>query len=450
MTEKLRSVLTARGVEYVFCSFVELTGAPKAKLVPVSHIEEFAQDGAGFAGFACGDVGQGPHDPDICSVPDFRSLTILPWRKNVAWVTGNLYVEGKPWPLCPRTVLMHQLELAKKQGYVVNIGIEPEFILLKKDAQGEYVPWDEFDTLVKPCYDLRALYRNLDLMTALLGFMQELGWDPYANDHEDANCQFEINWTYSDALTTADRHTFFKMLTSQVAKRFGAVATHMPKPFSKLTGSGCHFHLSLWDGEGRRNLFLDEGDARGLGLSTLGYQFLAGAMEHARALSALVAPTVNDYKRLSVGEFLTGVASGLTWTPAFISYGDNNRTQMFRVPEPGRFECRLVSGAVNPYLGLAGFIAAGLDGIRRKLDPGPPNIGRNMYALSPEDVRSGGPALVPQSLPEALDAFEGNSVITGALGPELTAEFLRVKRGEWTRYHSTVSQWEIDHYLALF
>ena len=208
-------------MEYVFCSFVELTGAPKAKLVPVSHIEEFARDGAGFAGFACGDVGQGPHDPDISSVPDFRSLITLPWRKNTAWVTGNLHVDGKPWPLCPRTVLTRQLELARKQGYVVNIGIEPEFMLLKRNAAGEYAPWDAFDTLPKPCYDLRALYRNLDLMTTLLGFMQELGWDPYANDHEDANCQFEINWTYSDALTTADRHTFFKWMVRTVAEQHG-------------------------------------------------------------------------------------------------------------------------------------------------------------------------------------------------------------------------------------
>jgi glutamine synthetase len=287
-------------------------------------------------------------------------------------------------------------------------------------------------------------------LRTIIGYLDQLGWEPYASDHEDANAQYEINWKYADALTAADRYTFFKMMTSQVAKRFGAIATHMPKPFARLTGSGCHFHVSLWDHDGRRNLFLDESDRRGLGLSELGYRFLGGVMSHARALTAVVAPTVNDYKRLSVGEFLTGATSGFTWTPAFVSYGDNNRTHMFRVPEPGRFESRLVSGAVNPYLGLAAFVAAGLDGIRRKLDPGEPNIGTNMYATSLEEMRRKGTALIPQSLPEALTALEDDHVIQEALGPELLPEFLKVKRQEWVKYHNTVSEWEIERYLTLF
>jgi len=443
MTEKLRSVLTARGVEYVFCSFVELTGAPKAKLVPVSHIEEFAQDGAGFAGFACGDVGQGPHDPDICSVPDFRSLTILPWRKNVAWVTGNLHVEGKPWPLCPRTVLMYQLELARTQGYVVNIGIEPEFILLKKNTQGEYVPWDEFDTLVKPCYDLRALYRNLDLMTALLGFMQELGWDPYANDHEDANCQFEINWTYSDALTTADRHTFFKWMVRTVAEQHGLLATFMPKPFGNLTGNGAHVHLSLADVSSGNNLFLDSSADRGL--SQLGRWFMGGVLHHARALSALVAPLVNSYKRLVRG----APRSGATWAPVYITYGASNRTQMIRIPGPGRFEIRVVDGAANPYLAFAGIIAAGLDGVALKIDPGVMNHD-NLYEVSETELRKRQIGVLPCTLAEALDAFEQDSVVQGALGATYAKEYLKVKRDEWWLHTRNVSAWERHHYLATY
>src|SRR5262245_26837931 len=209
MIDQIKSELLEKKIDFLFCSFVELTGAPKAKLVPTTHLEEFSREGAAFAGFACGEVGQGPHDSDICSIPDFRSLTILPWRKNVGWVTGNLHVNGEPWPFCPRTVLGRQLDLARKQGYTVNIGVEPEFMLLKKNGSGEFAPWDPLDTLSKPCYDLRALHRNLEITTTLVRYMQELGWDPYATDHEDANCQFEINWTYSDALKTADRHTFF-------------------------------------------------------------------------------------------------------------------------------------------------------------------------------------------------------------------------------------------------
>jgi glutamine synthetase len=443
MTEKLTSQLTEKGVEYVFCSFVELTGALKAKLVPVSHIEEFARDGAGFAGFACGDVGQGPHDPDICSIPDFRSLTILPWRKNTAWVTGNLHVDGKPWPLCPRTVLARQLEMARTQGYVVNVGIEPEFMLLKKNAAGEYVPWDALDTLVKPCYDLRALYRNLELMTTLLGFMQELGWDPYANDHEDANCQFEINWTYSDALTTADRHTFFKWMVRTVAEQHGLLATFMPKPFGNLTGNGAHVHLSLADVRTGKNLFLDS--AADLGLSQLGKWFMGGVLHHARALSALLAPLVNSYKRL----IRRAPRSGATWAPVYITYGASNRTQMIRVPAPGRFEIRIVDGAANPYLAFAAIIAAGLDGIAQKTDPGPMNHD-NLYEVSEEKLAERHIEVLPLTLAEALDAFAQDSVVQAALGTNYAQEYLKVKHDEWWLHSRSVSPWERDHYLASY
>jgi glutamine synthetase len=443
MTDTLRSQLTAKGVEYVFCSFVELTGAPKAKLVPVSHIEEFARDGAGFAGFACGDVGQGPHDPDICSVPDFRSLTVLPWRPNTAWVPGNLHVDGKPWPLCPRTALIRQVELSGKQGYVVNVGIEPEFMLLKKNSAGEYAPWDAFDTLAKPCYDLCALYRNLDLMTTLLGFMQGLGWSPYAGDHEDANCQFEINWTYSDALTTADRHTFFKWMVRTIAEQHGLLATFMPKPFGNLTGNGAHVHISLADAATGKNLFLES--SADLGLSQLGRWFMGGVLNHARALSALVAPLVNSYKRLVRG----APRSGATWAPVYITYGASNRTQMIRVPASGRFEIRVVDGAANPYLAFAGIIAAGLHGIAEKMDPGPMNHD-NLYEVSEESLVARHIEVLPGTLAEALDALAKDAVVRGALGTIYATEYLRVKRDEWLLHSRGVSAWERDYYLATY
>jgi glutamine synthetase type III len=443
MTDTLRSQLTEKGVEYVFCSFVELTGAPKAKLVPVSHIEEFARDGAGFAGFACGEVGQGPHDPDICSVPDFRSLTILPWRPNTAWVPGNLHVDGKPWPLCPRTALIRQVELSRKQGYVVNVGIEPEFMLLKKNSAGEYAPWDAFDTLAKPCYDLRALHRNLDLMTTLLGFMQGLGWSPYAGDHEDANCQFEINWTYSDALTTADRHTFFKWMVRTIAEQHGLLATFMPKPFGNLTGNGAHVHISLADATTGKNLFLES--SAELGLSQLGRWFMGGVLNHARALSALVAPLVNSYKRLVRG----APRSGATWAPVYITYGASNRTQMIRVPASGRFEIRVVDGAANPYLAFAGIIAAGLHGIAEKIDPGPMNHD-NLYEVSEEGLLARHIEVLPGTLAEALDALAEDAVVRDALGTSYATEYLRVKRDEWLLHSRGVSAWERDYYLATY
>src|SRR6266446_9750212 len=275
-----------QGLEFFLCSFVEMSGIPKAKLVPSTHVDDMAVEGAGFAGFAAGDIGQGPHSPDLMAIPDFRSLTMLPWRKNIAWVAGNAFVEGKPSNYCPRTILQRVLAKAATQNLVFKTGVEPEFFLVRQE-DGRFAPWDTADNAQKPCYDLRVLSHNLDICTSLIKYMQEVGWDPYANDHEDANCQFEINWTYSDALTTADRHVFFRYMVKQIAEQHGLLATFMPKPFANLTGNGAHFHISLADAETRQNVFLDEKD--GLVLSQLGRWFMVGLLHPARALAAASA-----------------------------------------------------------------------------------------------------------------------------------------------------------------
>ncbi|HKW99524.1 MAG TPA: type III glutamate--ammonia ligase [Bryobacteraceae bacterium] len=443
MLDQIKSLVKEKGIEYFLCSFVELSGAPKAKLVPAAHLDDMAREGAGFAGFAAGDLRQGPHDPDIVSLPDFNALTILPWRNNVAWVPGNLHVNGESWPYCPRTVLVRQLECARKKGYIFHVGVEPEFILLKKNSHEQYEPWDVLDNAAKPCYDLRALYRNLGMMTTLLGYMQQLGWDPYANDHEDANCQFEINWVYSDALTTADRHTFFKWMVRTVAEQNGLWATFMPKPFAHLTGNGAHYHLSLADVQSRKNLFLDESDA--LGLSQLGRWFMGGLLHHARGLAAVIAPLVNSYKRLIRGAPL----SGATWAPVYVTYGASNRTQMIRIPGPGRIENRAADGAANPYLAMAVMLAAGLDGIERKIDPGPANSG-NLYEMPEAELRRRNIAFLPTTLREALDCFEQDDVVRQAMGEDYAAYYVDVKREEWREYHQNVSQWERDRYLNTF
>ena len=450
--DEIRSRMKEDKVDYILAQYVDLHGTPRCKGVPARAFDLFRGGSAGFAGAAVWGMGQGPHDHDMIAMPDLDSYTPVVWESGVARFACDITVDGKPWPYCPRTALRRAVDGLSREGYVMMVGVEAEHFLVQRRPDGTIVPFDPdgVDTMDKPCYDFKSLSGSMTYLRTLIHYLDQLGWEPYASDHEDANSQYEINWKYADALTTADRYTFYKMMTSQVAKRFGAIATHMPKPFGKLTGSGCHFHISLWDLDRRTNLFLDERDRRGLGLSTLAYQFLGGVMSHARALAAVVAPTVNDYKRLSVGEFLTGATSGFTWTPAFISYGDNNRTQMFRVPEPVRFECRLVSGSVNPYLGMAAFAAAGLDGIRRKLEPGEPNVGKNMYTLTLDEVKRSGLGLIQQSLPEALAAFEADPVIQGALGPALASEFMTVKRQEWVRYHNTISPWEIDRYLTLF
>ena len=449
--EHIAQRLADDGVTYMLAQWVDIHGTPRCKGVPASAFDQFLAGSAGFAGAATVGMGQGPHSHDLIGMPDLSTYTLVPWEPGVARFACNIEVDGEPWPYCSRTALQRQLARLAAVGYSMAVGVEAEHMLVTRGPDGRIAPFDPsgFDTLEKPCYDFKSLAASLGYLRTLVEYMEGLGWGPYASDHEDATAQFELNWKYSDALTTADRYTFFKMMTNQVAQRYGAIATHMPKPFSNLTGNGSHFHFSLWNGDGS-NVFLDDADPRGLGQSKLAYHFLGGLLAHARALAALIAPTANCYKRLSIGGYLTGVRSGFTWTPAFITYGDNNRTQMFRTPEPGRFECRVVSGAVNPYLGIAGFIAAGLDGIERELDPGDPQIGRNMYEIPLEQARKENLRFIPQSLAEALDEFEKDEVVQGALGPELAAEFLRVKRSEWVRYHNSVGQWEVDQYLTLF
>lgn len=445
MTE-LKSVaqfIKERGIEFFLCSFVEMGGVPKAKLVPAKHLEDMAEGSAGFAGFAVGNIGQGPHDPDLIAVPDFSSLMQLPWRKNVAWVASNIQVNGKAWPYCPRTILERELERARKKGYVLKTGVEPEFFLLQKNPSGGYQPYDALDLLEKPCYDLGALNRNLDIMTTLVKYMEELGWDPYANDHEDANCQFEINWTYSTALGTADRHVFFRWMVKALAEQRGLLATFMPKPFSHLTGNGAHFHISLWDAKNDTNLFLDEKDENGL--SKLAYHFIGGLKNHAGAVAALTAPIVNSYKRLVRG----APRSGATWAPVFVTYGASNRTQMIRVPGPGRIENRTVDGAVNPYLAATALLAAGLDGIDQKLPAGKRND-RNLYETPLEELKAEGIEVLPSNLNEALDALEHDPVVLEALGPEYGAYYLECKRQEWEEYHNSVSAWEVERYLNVY
>ena len=440
---RVKSLVEEHGIEFFLCSFVEMSGAPKAKVIPVTHLADMAEEGAGFGGFAAGEIGQGPHDPEMASIPDFNSLTIVPWRENLAWVAGDMSVDGKSWHYCPRTILRQQLKKARQKGYVFNVGIEAEFMLLKQDEDGQYAPWDTLDTLDKPCYDLKALYRNLDMMTTLIKYMQELEWEPYANDHEDATCQFEVNWTYSDALTTSDRHTFFKWMVKTLAEERGLLATFMPKPFTNLTGNGAHFHMSLWDEDNQTNLFLDENDKNGV--SQLAYWFTGGILKHAKAVTAVTNPLVNSYKRL----VRRAPRSGASWAPVYVTYGANNRTQMIRIPAPGRIENRLGDGAANPYLAATVLLAAGLDGIENQIDPGVQNED-NLYGVPEDELQRRGIDSLPATLSEAADALDGNEIIKNALGNEYADYYIQVKRKEWRAYHLSISQWETDNYLGIY
>lgn len=445
--EEVRKVTEERGVEFFFAQFVDLYGRPSAKLIPAASLQALASEGAGFAGFAAGEIGQLPSDPDIAAIPDLDSLTLVPWETNLARFACDLTVEGEPWPYCPRTILRNQVERAGRLGFEFKFGIELEYFLVRRLGDGSLELADANDTLEKPCYDIAGLTRQYEFLTMISNYCNELGWGNYANDHEDANSQFEQNFEFADALTTCDRAIFFRYMVHTLAEKQGMLATFMPKPFTHLTGNGGHIHMSLWrDGE---NAFLDENDPRGLGLSELAYSFIGGLRTHARAYSALTAPTVNSYKRLKVGS----TASGATWSPVWISYGYNNRTQMLRIPAPGRIEDRTVDGSVNPYLGAAAILASGLDGIEHHLEAGEPN-NNNLYQHSHAELTSRGLRSLPANLLEAIDELERDDVLRAALGRGRDEDYVdyyaRVKRDEWLRYHEQVTPWEINQYLTRF
>ncbi|MDX1432779.1 MAG: type III glutamate--ammonia ligase [Gammaproteobacteria bacterium] len=435
MATDLEKIAKSENVKYFLISFVDLFGVLRSKLVPARAIGDMQRDGAGFAGFATW-LDMTPADPDMFCIPDPDSFLRLPWKPEVGWVAGDLWMSGKPVESSPRVVLKRQIERAQKQGYRLKSGVECEYFLVAPDGAAIS---DARDIQEKPCYDQAALMRRYDVISEICDAMIELGWNPYQNDHEDANGQFEMNWDYDDALVTADRHVFFKYMVKSIAEKHGLRATFMPKPFSNLTGNGCHAHVSLWSKEGDRNLFLDDGDE--MGLSKLAYQFLGGIIHSADSLAALFNPTVNSYKRIDA----TVTLSGATWSPNAISYSGNNRTHMVRIPDAGRFELRLMDGAANPYLLQAGVLAAGLDGIENDRPPGE-RLDINMYTEGHKVRRI---RRLPLNMLDAVRLFDKSKVLREALGDELVSSYVKLKLAEWKSYATAISPWERDHTLDI-
>ena len=428
MTSDLSEFAEKTGVKYFMISFTDLFGAQRAKLVPAAAIGAMQAEGAGFAGFATW-LDLTPADPDLFAMPDAGSVVQLPWKPEVAWVPADLTMAGAPVAQAPRVVLKSLVAAAAEKGLRVKTGVEAEFFLL--EAGGTAIS-DGFDTAEKPCYDQQALMRRYDVVAEICDHMLALGWSPYQNDHEDANGQFEMNWAFDDALTTADRHSFFKFMVKSVAETHGLRATFMPKPFSGLTGNGCHCHVSVWDAAGTTNAFADE--TQPFGLSERGRTFLGGIMRHAAGLAAITNPTVNSYKRINAPR----TVSGATWAPNTITWTGNNRTHMVRVPGPGRFELRLPDGAVNPYLLQAAIIAAGLEGLATDADPGP-HSDLDMYK---DGHKLADAPKLPLNLLDALRAFEADEALTAALGPAFCQAYARLKREEWNSYCRHFTAWE--------
>lgn len=439
MSKNLSRIAKQKKIKYFLISFVDLFGVLRSKLVPARAIGEMQKNGAGFAGFATW-LDMTPADTDMFAIPDPDSLIILPWNTEVGWLASDLWMDGKPVDASPRIMLKKQIEKLSKRNLKMKSGVECEYFLLSEDGKSIS---DPKDIQSKPCYDQSALMRRYELIKEICDCMIELGWNPYQNDHEDANGQFEMNWDYSDSLITADRHTFFKFMVKSLAEKHGLRATFMPKPFENLTGNGCHAHISLWDG--KSNKFLEKGDR--LGLSKLAYNFLGGIIKNATSLAAFFNPTINSYRRINAPP----TKSGASWSPSSISYTGNNRTHMIRVPDPGRFELRLMDGSSNPYLLQAGVMAAGLDGINNKIDPGEP-LFCNMY----KDHKNY-PNLerLPNDLEESLENLENSKILKEAFGEKVIASYVKLKKQEIESFdneerfdkRSPVTTWERNNSL---
>jgi len=428
MATNLHQFAKKNGVKYFFVSFVDLFGVLRSKLVPATAIDEIQSEGAGFAGFATW-LDMSPADSDMFGIPDGDSVIQLPWNKEIAWVASDLYMDGKPVEASPRVALKSQIAKANKLGMYMKSGVECEYFLVNSDGTALS---DPKDTQEKPCYDSSALMRRYDVITEICDSMISMGWKPYQNDHEDANGQFEMNWDFSDCLQTADRHAFFKFMTKTIAEKHGLRATFMPKPFTNLTGNGCHSHISVWDKTGKKNLFLDKKDE--LGLSKTGYHFLGGIVNSADKMAAIFNPTVNSYKRINGSVTL----SGATWSPSSITWAGNNRTHMVRVPGPGRFELRLMDGASNPYLLQAGSLMLGLDGVMNKRDPGK-RLDINMYT---EGHKAGKVKKLPLNLLDSIRIFDSSKVIREGFGNQFVDSYVKLKNKEWESYSRDLSQWE--------
>jgi glutamine synthetase len=445
--KQLREALAAQGVHTLIAQFTDVHGVAKGKFVPLAHLDSLLNEGAGFAGPSIWGTGlprTGPRS-EYYGRGDAGTARALPWMPGYARIVCDGFVAGEPFDACPRQVLRRQVARLAERGWTLHTGIEPEFFLLRRTAHG-IAAADIHDGLDKPSYDLKTLPRQRDFLKQLSDGLGACGLDVFQIDHEDAHGQYELNFHHADALTSADHLMLFKMAAHALAEQHGSLFSMMPKPFANQPGSGMHFHVSLWKGHGENAscVFDASGDERGRDLSATALHFIAGVLHHSDALCALAAPTVNSYKRLVVGESL----SGTSWAPAYVAHGSNNRTALVRTL-PGRFEWRLPDASANPYLATAGLIAAGLDGVARQLDPGPACTD-DLFTLSLPELRSRHIPVLPQSLSEAIDALAGNEVICGALGDTLAGEFIRLKREEWTEYARHVSAWETDRYAAAF
>lgn len=440
-TEALASRIAASDLRGLWIVFHDYSARACAKWVPVAEVSAALRRGGIFAranlNFSLDDQqADPPHfgadSGDFFAVPDPETFAPVPYLPGIGRVVSYLHSEdGALWDGCPRGRLAAQVRALADRGFRARVAFEPEFTLYRPAEGGGYAPADRH-----AMYSVDRIAAHHDLLARIDAALAEQGVRVVQLGSEYGAGQVEINLAHQPPLRAADDLLTFRETVKALARDAGLVATFMPKPFAQAAGNGVHVHLSLWDAAGEASR--SEGDGP-LGLSADLAHFLAGVLAHARALCGVGAPTVNSYKRLQPA----------SWAPAHVAYAGGNRAALVRIPGTSRrrIEFRASDHTANPHLFLAALIAAGLDGLDRRLDPGPPAEG-DLGHLAAADLARQGVAFLPRAAGEALDAVEADPVAMAALGPVCGPELLRVKRDELARYERHVGEWEREVYFV--
>lgn len=449
--------LTEAGVKYLFVCWIDILGQPKTKPVPVSELPRLcAGDGPQFGVHSVSPVPElGPADPDQISIPDLDSLIICPWNQTYAWFFADLYYQDKPYHACPRMALKRLVKKAADAGYRFFVGMEPEFMVMRYDVDGhpvkaiddDPVPGRGFRPHRQPFgYDTEFSLDGMRILDEISASIDKLGWHVGNVVAEGAYSQFELDFGYTDILGMADRFTFLRIMLKEIAKRHGMFATFMPKPTQGDWRNGAHINHSVQriDRPGK-NLF----EAPDGGWSDVTYHALGGLLEHGAALISITCPTVNSYKGL-IGRAREFEGGTVTWAPTHICYGENNRSAMFRLPQPRRaIENRASDMSINAYLGLAMTGAATLEGLTRRKHPGAP-VNRSLYDLSRDEIAQAKIEPMPGNLLDAIRAFDADPLAKETFGATMHGMYSRCKHAEWERFHEHVTDWEKREYLRFF
>ncbi len=439
-TEEIIASAKEDNVRFVSFQFTDIFGTIKSVTLPVVQLREALEEGVFFDGSSVQGFAR-IFESDMVLIPDPSTYRVLPWstpeRRRARIICDVYTTDGNPLASSPRTVLKRMLERASNLGYIYNVGPELEFFLFKRNGE---LPFQPVPHDIGGYFDFSPRDEAQQVRSEIIIALEALGIHVEMAHHEVASGQHEIDFRYADALTTADSAITLKYTVRAIATAYGIYASFMPKPIFGINGSGMHTHQSLSDKQGK-NLFYDAKDP--YHLSKIAYHFLAGQIAHARAISAIAAPTVNSYKRLTPGYE----------APVYICWAHRNRSAMIRVPAtvPGkeaatRMELRCPDPSSNPYLLFATILAAGLDGIARELEA-PEPVNEDIYHLHETDLVQRAIGTLPGTLAEALDALEKDDVILEALGEAITEPFIRAKRAEWDEYRIRVTPWELERYL---